>query len=658
MTVKIRFPGDIDVPIRFFTVFTAKDLVRIAVPAVIGGALLGIPAAIVGGFAGAGLALYRPHGKPVDYHTYHLLRRTTAEKTNTDVPTTVQEVHGTYAELSDGRVAAVLEVHPTNLKMKHEDEQLALHALYKDLLHKISYPIEIHSRQFEFDISPYLDHIGKRTQHPVQQSYLDFCQDVAEETQYRTKHFVVLKADDPSEVGRRVVEVEQALTGGDLHASHVTGDVVGKLLEHQNPDRQTRYVEEYPDKLPLGWPVHLLQTDGYVDVIQRIEPVPDAKATKTLERAKERLTAEVATWLDAGRLGTNTLESRLGDVDWLLDKLSDRETRMYEYAAYVNSHSYDNSHASVENTLQSLRIDTHLPVFREDQSAATSLPAGRDKLGETFLLHGDAVAAGFPFATHSKQDYNGVLFGQDTSDCTPILMNRWSWDAGHIVRMGMTGSGKSYAAKLELIRSTIIHDKLQVYVVDPKGEYSGVIKALGGSVGLLDRDQPPADEDVMGFTVEKRGQEENVDRFIGTIDSLHSQINRDDTPTLIIVDEAHNLMDHDEGRTALSRLVREARDTNTAVTLISQNAADFTYCREGRAILDNAPCKIFMKHDRVPDSVVGYFNLSQRERVHLLSLHTGGQGYSEAIGQVSDRLDAKVRIRASDKEHELIKEAE
>jgi hypothetical protein len=103
--------------------------------------------------------------------------------------------------------------------------------------------------------------------------------------------------------------------------------------------------------------------------------------------------------------------------------------------------------------------------------------------------------------------------------------------------------------------------------------------------------------------------------------------------------------------------VREARDTNTAITLVSQSASDFTQYPEGQTLLDQCPGKVFFRHQRVPDDMIEYFQLSEQEVIDLYDLKTGTESpYSEAILKISGRLDAKIRVKATPAEHQLIEQ--
>ena len=93
--------------------------------------------------------------------------------------------------------------------------------------------------------------------------------------------------------------------------------------------------------------------------------------------------------------------------------------------------------------------------------------------------------------------------------------------------------------------------------------------------------------------------------------------------------------------------------------MISQNASDFTSNLEGRNILKNTEAVFLMRHSEVAGDVVDFFQLSQTERTELRKLKTGTEGsYSESLMKISDRLDTKIRVEATDREKQQITEGE
>jgi len=716
-----RIPGNIRVSTRFFGRFTWKDLLRIGLPILLATSQLygqtpdpGTALTLLTAATGTGTAwyLYRPYGRPVDVHLYHGVRWLLQKYVGDGVD--VAEEHDDHLVLEGGTVVGLIEIAPTNLDMKTDAEQEALHSILRELFGSISYPVTLHSRQEPLDLHDYIDHIASQDlvheQH--QADYLDYCQTLASGELTRTRHIISVRVtrDDltwlqnqlpgwlpidrdtdtsqdvaVNELDSRCRDIVQKLDSTELSADRITGTQFARLADthrlytnRYSPTwtgtpyndtmgeyRRTLSVTEFPSTARLGWPLTLLRANGLVDVTQTIYPENSAATAKTLRRISEKLDAEINSLLSRGYHSTSKLETLLDDVEWFQALLADREDHPVEYGVTITVRHPDKDRCSqtfeqVCNRLNTLQIDYQQPVFRTDQARHTANPLYRDRLDDTQLMPAGSAAAGFPWATQDTDHTTGVIYGVDQADQTPVLLDRFTWSSHSMARMGMVGSGKSYAAKLELLRAALIYDDLQVIVVDPKQEYQHLVQTLGGTIQSLESDASYSfDQQVTGFTVPERGRRENVDLLTGVVEQIYQEVSQDERKTLVLIDEARILLNDEQGRQVLNQFVLEGRDTNTAITLITQNASHFTHSREGREILDNMPGKVFMRHDRVPDSVVDYFDLSQREQQGLFELKTGTDAeYSEALLRVAGRLNTQVRIEATPQEHAIIQAGE
>lgn len=733
MPAKLRIPGDVRVRTRFFGQFTASDLLRLGVPLLaaivtiypLTSVTVGtVGWLLAGGLLGVAWYAWEPYDRHLDSHVYHAVRWHLQQSAHLQEwlgdDTGSIERNGDHIITPEGEAVGVIEVQPTNLEMKTETEQRALHAIYQELLETVTYPVAVHSLQEPLDLTAYARRIQRAnpdaTHEQLERDYLAYLDTLAEGTLATTRHYVVLRVardelrwlqsqlpdwewlpvdadvDDDhatvaSELDSRCQEVLDALNTADVTAERVTGRPLQRLADRysstpSNPGitwtdrpessfgeyRKTVSLTEYPGVLDLGWPLSLLRTDGLVDVTQVVTPRNPATTSKKLQRLAEKLNAEIDSFLRHGYRGTNRLEGLLEDVEWMLDLLADRDARPVDYATYVTAHADDReacrqTFAQVCNRLQTMQVDYEEPVFRTDHAAQTASPFHHDALDESLLMPTGAAAAGFPFATQDTGRETGVVYGVDAGDGTPVLLGRFAWSSHSMARMGMVGSGKSYAAKLEVLRAVLAYDDLRVVVVDPKREYGHLVRTLGGTVHTLDDggdyafadDEYGFTDEVLGFQVPERGQQANVARLVDLVEQLYAAVSQDTRRTLVVIDEARILMNDETGRRLLNQFVLEGRDTNTAVTLITQNASHFTFCREGREILDNVPGTVFMRHDRVPEDVVDYFGLSQREKRELFQLRTGTDAdYSEALLKVSGRLDTRVRVDATPAEHAII----
>lgn len=480
------------------------------------------------------------------------------------------------------------------------------------------------------------------------------------------------------ELDSRCREVVDALNTAELSVERVTGskelEEVAYRVDLVEPDTsptwvaqgdsaqyfRTLYLSEYPSTVEFGWINQLLQIRGKVDVTQVVQPQDTGKTVKRLQRLSEKLNAEINSFLASGYTGTNKLEALLEDVQWFLDLLAERKAKPVKYGCYITVHSESKQRCQqvfdqVCNRLDTMRFDYQQPVLRTDHAYKSTNPLYADTLDESLLMPASSAASGFPFTTQQSTE-SGVLHGIDTGTGAPVLLDRFNWSSHSLARMGTVGSGKSYKSKLELLRSHLVYDDLQIVVVDPKQEYKRVVEVCDGDYRVLNGQTViEFDEDVMGYTVSERGDEENVKLLVDAVRQIYQEVSQDTRKTLVLIDEARILLNDPDGLDVLNQFVLEGRDTNTAVTLVTQNASHFTHSRKGREILDNMPAKEFMRHDRVPDSVVKYFDLSRREKQKLFELKTGNDSdYGEALVRVAGRLKTRVKVESTPQEGAVI----
>jgi len=623
-----------------------------------------------------------------------------------------------YVTVDDGAVLSLFEVSPTSLEAMSPEEQRVVHSRFQELYQTVSFPLHLYSRQDALDLSDYTEHIQEQEADngQLKDDYIEYLNGLSGGNLTSTHHYIVVRvkqdekdlieellperltetlpfASTNDELGNeaqvttlqnRCRTVRRAL-GSSIEVRGIAGNELKELAEEfstadPNPGiiettrpapegtdehRKTAYIHEFATDQQLGWPLDLLRQDGKVDVVQRVEPRPSADAKKKLDRLKEKMSAEILSFRSSGRMSTHVLETVEEDIDWMLNLLADGEDQIVDYSAAISAHSEDADRCNrvfkdVCERLETKQIKYRIPAFRTDHIRKTDSPLHGRGLHAPIVMPSGSASAGFPFATQEAGG-QGVLHGVDSDDESPVLLNRFSWDAGHMIRMGRTGSGKSYAQKIELLRTVLAHPDLNIFILDPKNEreYAPLIERLGGKVRTLDSDAEYSFSDqYICLDIGEGRQQDIAAAMTNAVRQCHEATTDLDEPTLVVVDEAHNMTETDAGIQVLSKFVREARSTETAITLLTQNASDLTHRRQGRTILDNTSAKIFMHHERVPDDVTSYFRLSQSEKDDILRLETGSNGYSEAIVNVSDRLDTTIEIEATDEEHRVIEKLE
>ncbi|MDO8505297.1 MAG: ATP-binding protein, partial [bacterium] len=114
-----------------------------------------------------------------------------------------------------------------------------------------------------------------------------------------------------------------------------------------------------------------------------------------------------------------------------------------------------------------------------EQGFNSTLPLGNDELAIAFNMNSSPIASSFPFISADLTSDNGILYGINRHNNSLVLFDRFSLQNANMVVFATSGAGKSYAVKLEILRSLMLGT--DVIVIDPEMEYKHLSDAVGGT---------------------------------------------------------------------------------------------------------------------------------------------------------------------------------
>jgi hypothetical protein len=256
----------------------------------------------------------------------------------------------------------------------------------------------------------------------------------------------------------------------------------------------TLAVTGYPAQVGPGWLEPLTAWPGRLDVCVHVDPIPAPVAAARLRRQLARLESARRTTADRGRLSDPGVEAAVADAEAMAAGLARGEGRLFHTRLYLTVHAdtdddLDAEVAAVRGIAASMLLDTAPVSWRALQGWLTTLPLGVDLLGIGRTLDTASLAAGFPFTAPDlpAQDPatpgaapTGVLYGINTATGGLVVWDRWTADNHNTLILARSGAGKSYLAKLDLLRN--LHGGVHAAVVDPEDEYGRLAEHVGGTV--------------------------------------------------------------------------------------------------------------------------------------------------------------------------------
>ena len=119
--------------------------------------------------------------------------------------------------------------------------------------------------------------------------------------------------------------------------------------------------------------------------------------------------------------------------------------------------------------------------YQQMDGLNTAMPFGTRKIDAFRTLTTESLAVFIPFRVQDIYHENGIYYGQNVISKNMIIADRRQLLNGNSFILGVSGGGKSFAAKGE-IENIILSSNADVIIIDPEREYSQLVKALGGEI--------------------------------------------------------------------------------------------------------------------------------------------------------------------------------
>ncbi|MDO8624328.1 MAG: DUF87 domain-containing protein [bacterium] len=243
------------------------------------------------------------------------------------------------------------------------------------------------------------------------------------------------------------------------------------------------YTISYPRFLTDGWFAPIVNLDKVLDISLFIHPVDTAQALRTLQKKVAEVQSQISEREARGLVRDPLLDASYQNIEALRDQLQQAEEKLFDVGLYIalygdSKEEIDKAEGDIRGILDAKLVYTKPALFQQEQGFRSCLPLGTDELVVNSKLNSGPLSSLFPFVSFDLTSDRGILYGINRHNSSLILFDRFSLENYNSVVFAKSGSGKSYAMKLEVLRSLMFGT--DVIVIDPEREYDQLAEATGG----------------------------------------------------------------------------------------------------------------------------------------------------------------------------------
>jgi len=226
-----------------------------------------------------------------------------------------------------------------------------------------------------------------------------------------------------------------------------------------------------------------------IDII----PIPTDEAVREVENRLLGVETNITNWQRKQNQSNNfsavipyDMEQQRKESKEFLDDLTTRDQRMM-FAVLTMVHTADSKEQLDEDTETLLSTARkHLCQFstltyQQMDGLNTVLPYGLRRIDAIRTLTTESTAVFLPFRAQEISHTGGIYYGQNVISKNMIIANRKQLLNGNSFILGVSGSGKSFTAKREIVNQVLSSDD-DIILIDPEREYTSLVTALGGEI--------------------------------------------------------------------------------------------------------------------------------------------------------------------------------
>lgn len=247
---------------------------------------------------------------------------------------------------------------------------------------------------------------------------------------------------------------------------------------------RTLFVSGYPFVAQSGWLDSLIHFNHSADISYHVHEVNAIHALPKLNRKITELESTRRAMMRKGAIIGPEITDPLESAMELRDKIQRGQEKLFQMSIYISLREdtleeLDKTSRVLENALAARLFNIKTARYQQLEALQSILPRGVDELNQKRNLDSSSAALAFPFMSSEFVEENGILYGVNNSNNSLVILDRFSLHNANSIVFAQSGSGKSYATKVEILRQLMQGTK--VIVIDPEREYKNLADSVKGT---------------------------------------------------------------------------------------------------------------------------------------------------------------------------------
>lgn len=404
-----------------------------------------------------------------------------------------------------------------------------------------------------------------------------------------------------------------------------------------------------------------------------IRPVPEKVSSSTLGKYIADRKSEIRYSRTMGDSEREKLNRQIYDLENMSSRIGARRSLLVNlFASFRVSLEHPvklrESAATFSSVMKLMGLIVR-PVEYISTNRLKEMSSPKDNVGKPYLMDTHSASSIFPLSFTPVPKAGGVALGVDDITEKPVFLDIFNKNSHNVLIFGETGSGKSFFAKILLMRFATTRSVDSIAILDPLDEYacsmfpgSCKVVALNADSGIphLDRESEHEENgsgnvDVEIYKISNLLDDDSSRKMIALLGRIYNAMAENpNRRKMILIDEAHLVLANKNSLEMLSRMIRHSRHYRASVICVTQNPDDLSRNHLSNVIAENSSSVFIFRSRGMGRAELNRFGLQAFGDLDAEDLSGGRNSpYSECLFVENGRLK-KTRILGSKLESDII----